>query len=68
MTIAKHVILSGAKNLPSSGLDVRRKPSPTRMRGGMVSLAPPQHNGFGDRLRDTKPTSVSTRCLTHEIS
>ena len=37
--IATHVILSGAKNLPSSRVDVQRKPSPARMRGGLVSLA-----------------------------
>ena len=48
MTIAKHVILSGAKNLPSSRLDVRRMPSPTRMRGGLIALALPQDDRFGD--------------------
>ena len=47
MTIANHVILSVAKNLPSSGLDVQRELSPTRMRGGMVALAPPQPNRAG---------------------
>ncbi len=59
MVIATHVIPSAAKNLPSSRLDVQRKPSATRMRGGLVSLAAssgcqvcPQHgSGFRRYVR-----------------
>ena len=61
MTIANHVILSGAKNLPSSGLDVQRKPSPTRMRGGLVSLAPPQDDSVGEDV----PHAGSRRMTEH---
>ena len=42
IAIAKHVILSAAKNLPSSRVDVQRTPSPTHMRGGFASVAPSQ--------------------------
>ena len=61
MAITNHVILSGAKNLPSSGLDVQRKPSPTRMRGGMVSLAPPQDDSVGEDV----PHAGSRRMTEH---
>ena len=61
MAIAMHVILSGAKNLPSSRLDVRRKPSLTHMRGGMVSLAPAQP----DRVGANVPPANSPRMTEH---
>ena len=61
MTIAKHVILSGAKNLPSSGFDVQREPSPTRMRGGMVSLATPHDDSEGEDV----PPAGSRRMTEH---
>ena len=55
LAIAGHVILSAAKNLPSSRLDVQRKPSPTRLRGDMGSLAPPQPDREGACVPPASP-------------
>ena len=42
MPIESHVILSVAKNLPSSRLDVERKPSSARLRGRIIYESNPR--------------------------
>ena len=53
MAIAKHVILSAAKNLPSSRLSLTPKPRQSHLRGDFVGIdagrqgcLPHPHNGF----------------------